>query len=273
MTKVEGMLLQWVDLSDEDEIEALVTNDAFCAEQKFDGARCLIRATKTGVEFLGRGGGALEMSACKVHYEKLALEIWRNMAADVTLDGELVHQENGRIWVWDVFDTERPLRQRQARLDDIFADWKGEWVTRTPVARTTAEKRALIAGVIAAGAEGVVFKDLDALYEPGVRVKHQLKAKVFKTADVVVTWRDRGGCNAGLSVYDAEGDLTEIGACSMIGKPDAQVNDVVEVRYLYATPPSMRMYGPPNLERLRPDKMPIECTIDQLVPVSRKVVV
>lgn len=95
---------------------------------------------------------------------------------------------------------------------------------------------------------------------------------MFKTADVVVLERNRGAENAILGAYDREGNLVEVGACSMIGKPDARPGDVAEVRYLYATPPTMRLYGPPNFVRVRDDKRAAECSIDQLVPVSRRAV-
>lgn len=139
-----------------------------------------------------------------------------------------------------------------------------------PVARTVDEKQRLLAHVRDEGGEGIVLKDRAAPYEPGVRSKRNLKVKFRKTVDCIVTARNEGRqSNAHLAVYE-DGALRPIGKCSMIGKPDAQVGDVVEVAYLYATE-SLTLYQP-SLARLRPDKDAVDCTLDQLRPVSKAVI-
>lgn len=133
-----------------------------------------------------------------------------------------------------------------------------------------AAKRALMQRVERMGGEGIVLKLKTGKYRPGARSRDQLKVKFRKTCDCVVTARNQGRqANAVLAVYDAAGVLRQVGKCSMIGKPDAQPGDVVEVAYLYATD-AQQLYQP-SLVRLRPDKAPRDCLLDQLVPVNKRV--
>lgn len=99
------------------------------------------------------------------------------------------------------------------------------------------------------------------------RTKDWLKVKFYREVDCVVTARNTGACNAYLAVYDDRGHLTQIGSASMIGKPDAKVGDVVEVKYL-----SWRAGGAlvqPSVLRIRPDKQAEDCSVSQLVPAYR----
>src|SRR5699024_1491297 len=52
---------------------------------------------------------------------------------------------------------------------------------------TESGKRALWQSICEQGVEGAVAKRQDGLYEQGKRVKHQVKLKLVKTADVIVT--------------------------------------------------------------------------------------
>lgn len=280
----EGMLLEWVDLDDIDEVVALVENDHWIAQQKMDGARAIVHVTSDGIDFYQRGAKPLVMSACAVWFDELREQISAlNLWPDTILDCELVHQE-GMLWIFDLIrENGKDLAKvgyalRRFQLENLIGLPKPEirMVGLLPEAAGTIEKGELLQKVIIKGCEGVVFKKFDGHIEPGVRSKTQLKAKVFKTADVVVTGRNTGGAlNATLSAYDGAGNLVEIGACSMIGKEHikpVEIGDVIEVRYIYATAPSMRMYGPPSMTRHRDDKSAEECLVSQLVPVSRKLV-
>jgi ATP-dependent DNA ligase len=275
-------------------------DDRWVAEQKLDGDRCIITIRKSGglvdVGFHGRNGEVLKHSAAEQHFETLAEEltdIW-TIAHDVILDGELM-PATGEYWAFDLLELNgtscmrRPFSERRQLLEAILNGFdrleKDGRITHLrrrvhllPQSVGGAAKLALFAAVDAAGAEGLMVKRLDGTYHEGKRTADGLKVKFVKTADVIVTGRnvgDSGGAkggskeNAELAVFDAEGRLVPIGRCSMIGKIDAQVGDVIEVKFLYLGAGN-RVYQP-RLMRLRPDKSPNECLMDQFTPMNREI--
>lgn len=286
---MKAMMFQWVDLADEVAIQALIDDPAWIAQQKFDGVHCVVVIEDGEVSFLGTVGTPLAHAASKLVLPAIEEEL-RNgglgLVKDVKcciLDAELI-PSTGRLHIFDMpflqWKGQEPQvvpgDSLQVRLETLAH--MGPWYKLTVVetAHVRSVKAGLLADVRASGAEGVVFKRLDAPYEPGDRVAHQLKAKIYKTADVIVLARNRGGaCNAVLGAYDEVGMMVEIGQCSMLGKEHdlaVEVGDVVEVKYLYATPPAMRMYGPPDFLRVRTDKLDADCLVSQLVAVSREAV-
>ena len=66
--------------------------------------------------------------------------------------------------------------------------------------------------------------------------------------------------------------LVNVGACSLIGKPQVAPGDVIEARYLYnsGTTQSPTMYQP-RMTQVRYDKEPLDCTTDQFGSYTRKV--
>jgi ATP-dependent DNA ligase len=104
---------------------------------------------------------------------------------------------------------ELPQRERRDRLEQLVE----KPVDLTPASEDPAEAQPWLQG-----AEGVVAKRQDAPYRPGERVG-MVKIKRVRTIDAVVRgWRE--GKEPGtlgslsLALYDAEGDLREVGHCS-----------------------------------------------------------
>jgi hypothetical protein len=64
-------------------------------------------------------------------------------------------------------------------------------------------------------------------------------------------------------------ELIPVGACSLIGKPQVSVGDVIEVAYLNWTGSALYQ---PRMTRVRTDKLPEDCTMAQFRPYSRRVV-
>lgn len=98
------------------------------------------------------------------------------------------------------------------------------------------------------------------------RTLEVLKVKITHTVDVVVMERNTGApgsMNATLGLY-RDGELVQVGGCSMIGKPDLQPGDVGEVEFLYVPDPANPSLYQPRLVRARPDKEPTACTWEQL---------
>jgi ATP-dependent DNA ligase len=198
-------------------------------------------------------------------------------AEALILDSELM-TATGEVWVFDApyvkFNFEAmvlptdPLMIRRAVLEGLFTTgmFEGTKVRLLKQAKDELEKQVLWEQVQAAGAEGVMVKHVDSKYQPGQRVIHSCKLKLVKTADVIVTARDQGGKIAQFAVYDEDGLLMRVGGCSMIGKPNAQVWGVIEVRYLYWTGEALYQ---PRMVRIRDDKNPAECTLAQFPAYSR----
>jgi hypothetical protein len=134
---------------------------------------------------------------------------------------------------------------------------------------------ALVRAVLQVGGEGIIVRDQEAPYESGRRTSALRKAKFIKTMDVVVTARGRDGKdNLSIGVYDGD-RLVDLGTVTaMAGDgPTLQVGQVCEVRYLYAhlSPDGPRLIQV-TMPRLRTDKLPAECTLDQARWLSRTVV-
>ena len=277
------------DSVDPRQADTFIQDDAYSLEQKLDGTRAyiVIRANGT-LSFHGHGGRPLAHAAAKQHFGRIALaltpmSVWAaENGGEIHLDGEII-TDDGWFYAFDLpYVADRngaeitpatPYAFRRAALETLLYSGviAGHRVASARIATGTEAKAALMAAVMESGAEGVMAKRLDSLYEPGKRVRHSVKIKLTKTADVVVTQRDVDGTkNAYLAVTGPDGALVPIGACSMIGKPDAQVGEVIEVEYLYLQAGG-RLYQPRML-RQRPDKIATDCTMAQFPAYSRTIV-
>jgi len=186
---------------------------------------------------------------------------------------------------------ERPQRERRDRLEQLVE----EPVALTPASEDPAEAQPWLQG-----AEGVVAKRQDAPYRPGERVG-MVKIKRVRTIDAVVRgWRpgkEEGTLGSlSLALYDAEGNLREVGHCSgftakqkrelpaflapyetgerFSAEPSrwnaAREMDgavvrpelVVEVTFDHTS--NERIRHGTKLVRWRDDKPPRQCTMDQL---------
>jgi bifunctional non-homologous end joining protein LigD len=125
-----------------------------------------------------------------------------------------------------------------------------------------AAKAAFILAKKAEKAEGVCFKKLDAPYKPGKNGQH-LKLKFWKSLDCVVMGPNTEGHNSvEVGLYNKQGRLQRICGVSLNGKEAVRIGDVIEIDYLYGT--AKLEVVQPNLVRVRDDKRPEQCTIDQI---------
>jgi bifunctional non-homologous end joining protein LigD len=234
-----------------------VVDDEWVMEQKLDGHRImLISSLDGGTTFLTRNG---------TEYTKgvpAALHL-HGLPPGFIVDGELV---NGVLWIFDVIHLNGhleslPLEERRKVLNNVP---ETAVLRRIPQAVGTAEKERLLMQAASHGYEGVILKKLSSPYERNRRSPNWLKAKFVVTADVIVlSVGDDGKESASLGAVDGQ-KVVEVGRCSLIGKPAVVPGDVVEVRYLYANDPAKPRLYQPTLLKVRDDKTPPECLIDQL---------
>jgi ATP-dependent DNA ligase len=263
-----------------------VSDPALVIEQKLDGTRGLVVLTRNRIWWPGSGGrGALAHTAATQHLPKInaalatVFESVTDIETTIVLDGEIMIHTGEyqvfdlvqvRVGDIDVIGPNDALEVRRTGLE-VLADFFTGPVHLVHQAKSTVEKVTLLNRVIAGGGEGVMLKHIDSTYQPGVRTTQIRKAKLVKTADVVVTAVNRPDPTHGSAALavPTPGGMVDVGACSLIGKPPVQVGDVIEVAYLYWT--GSRLYQP-RMMRVRDDKAAADCDLSQFPVYSRAVV-
>lgn len=254
------------------QVETYLNDDNWVAQQKLDGDRLLIHVTDHTVTPLNRDGVRRSNPTPKVVLDQFAV-----LPGEWVLDGELL--TSGEFWLFDLpkaadgIGPTDPYWKRYEVLERVFAGgiWQpADCIRLLPMARTTLAKRRLLRDLHGRGAEGLIFRHMDAGYKPGKRSELALKAKFTHTAEVVVHQvRPDGRDNCTFRLF-RDGRLVPAGSVSLVGRPPVAPGDVIEVRYLYASEDSL-LYQPVML-RVRHDKAPSECTVDQLFYTDRTVV-
>lgn len=252
----------------QDRLPELIADPSWVFQQKMDGTRVIAEITPEGITYWSRNGTVMKHAAALLHLPRIteALEPLSRYGR-VVLDGELI-LSTGTYHVFDMPLDGLDLQDRDLRLAGMEF---GHPVYRVRTAETVASKRDLAREVLEAGGEGIVAKDRHSFYEEGKRVKHQLKVKYVKSADVVVMEANRGRNEAGreigniiFGVHLPTGELQRIGQCSIIGKPHVEPGDVIEINYLKFEEAPVQ----PRMMRVRHDKDPHECVLTQFPEYS-----
>jgi ATP-dependent DNA ligase len=243
-------------------VQKFINDDRYIMEQKLDGHRVMLVADDVPL-FLTRGG----MPYTKAVPRGLDAH---GLPNGFIVDGELI---NGVLWAFDVVHVDGqlqklPLSERRKVLNAVQ---ESSVLRRIPQAVSKDEKERLFKEATDQHYEGVVIKRLDSPYECGIRSPRWLKAKFVVTADVIVlAVGDDGKESCTLGMVDGN-TVVEIGRCSLIGKPYVKPGDIIEVAYLYANNCKAPRLYQPRLYRVRDDKTPPECTIDQLKFTNKSV--
>lgn len=258
--------------TDVDRLIALCHDANRAGEQKVDGDRLLVHVDEGKVHCMSRTHRPLN---CGRIIPK-AFDSFVGTGIRWVFDGEYL---DGHYYVFDLIEAgdivtpQHKFSERRAVLEKFLgkADLP-PCVTLLPSYPDVEGKLNLALTVRREKGEGLVFKRLDAPYI-GKRSTDILKVKFRKEIDCVVSELGRDGkANMVLVVYDADGKTVEISECTALAgdKDRIQVGDVVTVTYLYAQEENRRLVQP-TLPRIRHDKLPSECTIDQLVFTSKRV--
>ena len=241
-------------------MQALLADDAWCAQEKLDGRRMLVEAAGAVFTAANRRG-----QACGVpqDVERSVLALGR----DVCLDGECIGE------VFHALDLLRldgadlrglSYRERLDRLAALHGDAARAGWCVPPTAFGTEEKAVMLARVRAAGGEGVVFKRTGAAYVPGRPASggSALKHKFGKTLTAIVREVSTKR-SVGLVLLDGAGALVEVGKVTVpANQPIPAEGALVEVRYLYANRGGA-LYQPVLLG-VREDLMREDCTVRQV---------
>ena len=218
---------------DDNELNVLLTNAAYCVQVKEDGVRQLI--VRNGDECWGvnRKGKPTVLP------DSIVTAVRALPCRQVVLDGEGLGETNV---VFDLLELDgmclrhRPYRARLTLLNDIVTDSAALRIVAT--ALDTEDKVALVRQTRLARGEGVVVKSLDARYEPGRPNSGgpQLKHKFYATASVLVAEHDPAKRSVVMALM-SNGQAVKVGKVTIPPNHDVPpVGAVIEVRYLYAYP-------------------------------------
>jgi len=257
-----GILPQLLNPVEEAEVELLLRDDDYCAQEKFDGRHLLVRKQDDDLEGINKKGFVVGLP------QTVANEL-RSVAGSFIPDGESIGDD---YHVFDLleFNGENlrllPYRIRLARLIDLLmltrSDYK--FIRLVETAFSTQQKTELWQRLRRENREGIVFKRLNAPYTPGRPHSGgpQLKFKFVATLSAVVA-----KINVQRSVELGLFNGRSLVSCGNVTIPANHeiptVGTVVAARYLYAAKESGVLYQPVYLGP-RDDVDPGECLVSQL---------
>jgi bifunctional non-homologous end joining protein LigD len=257
--KDSGIRCQLLNSVDENDLPPLLANHTHCLQQKFDGRRLMVRKAGSNVIGINRRGRVV---AIPDPIRQAVAEL----KEDCLIDGEAVGEV---LQAFDLLEFEgkdlRPMRYLD-RNSALLLLLTGS----TPPLRVVcsnfspADKHEMFHSLRQFGAEGVVFKELEAPFSPGRPNTggSQVKFKFVESASFVVTKRNERR-SVSLGLYDGD-RLVPAGNVSI--PPNHAVpapEEVVEVQFLYAFRESGLIYQPVYIGK-RCDIPASECCIEQL---------
>jgi len=257
--RVTGLLPQLCNPVANGESGALLADNAWWMQEKFDGKRILLRKDERGVVGINRKG-------LIVGLPKVIQQAAETFSQAFIIDGESI---DDRLHVFDLLSLEedvllaRPYSERLVLLRELL-DGDNPHLLLVPTAKTTAEKSQLLLNLKAARKEGVVFKQKDAPYTSGRPASGGtwMKHKFTITGSFIVCRLNADKRSVGLEVKDGRRGI-EIGNVTIpANKSVPTLGGVIEVRYLYAYKGGS-LYQPVFLN-VRDDIAPKECTVKQL---------
>jgi len=255
-----GIHCQLLNAIDEAEADRYLKDACWCAQEKFDGRRMLIRKSGDTVVGINRRGFYTPVPA---RIATAALEI----PFDFLIDGEAV---SDRLLAFDLLEFRGQCLKSVPYIDRLIhmARWidTSGGILIVPTAFSGEDKVALHHRLRKSNAEGIVFKDLNACYGEGRPNSggDQLKLKFHASASFIVGAVHPKKRSVGLGLIDVKGNVVPAGNVTI--PPNhciPETGAVVEIRYLYAFPESGSVYQPVYLGR-RYDVELRECVTTQL---------
>lgn len=241
------------------DLDFYINSPVWCAQEKFDGRRKSLIMTGHTVKAVNRKGLFIPIDA------KLEKDVcWSLNETTEThyiLDGEDL---GDTFMVFDYPKTSMSFISRYQKLESLFKDKNLESIKLVPTAWTTNEKQTLYKKLVKDNAEGIVFKDIHAMYREGRPNSggDQLKFKFCATASVIVGQVNTGKRSVEMWVKD-EQVLKFVGNVTVYPNQEIPVqNSIIEVKYLYAYKDGSLFQ--PVLLGQRNDLDQDDCKIEQL---------
>lgn len=247
----------------------LCEDSRWSASIKMDGHRLVVVVEPGRVQFLSRTSKPLPVAQRIVDAFNLALPADSRWV----FDGEYMPKDE-HFYVFDIpeirtagtvlIDKHTEFSVRHEALTHTIPVLGSQHVSTIPLWTTTIDKRAAAEHIREAGGEGLVFKRNDSKYQFGRRSPLWLKVKFVKDVDCVVVGANRDGKKNWVLAVNDGAAWHEIGEVSgLTGDADQiEIGSVVTVQCLYASEDNRLVQ--PVTPRLRHDKDPLECTLDQL---------
>jgi bifunctional non-homologous end joining protein LigD len=257
--EVSGINCQLLNPIEVSDVQRFIFDPAFCAQEKFDGKRILIRKEEAAIDGINRRGLVCGIPSVLVN------EV-RHIPGNCVIDGESVGE------VFFAFDLltlhgrdlrNQPYRDRLFALNQVISADFG-FLKLADTALNLAEKAELLDKLRRENREGVVFKNLSAAYVAGRPASggDNLKHKFYATASFIVN-KVNGKRSVLLMLFDGHKVVPAGNVTIPPNHTIPVVGTVVEVRFLYAFRESGCIYQPVYLG-VRTDITAEECTVAQL---------
>ena len=240
-------------LDDETEVQDLLDDPAWVAQEKHDGERRLTRKADGRLTGINRDGLAVPLALAA------ADALGSLTDAQFVVDGEIMGE---RFVLFDLLEWNgqdlRPLsyEERLARLQALLPEPVGP-VEVCETARGRAAKQALADRVRAEGGEGVVFKRADAPWAAGRPASRgsQRKWKYVQSATLVAGHPTPGKRSVAVFAAGPTGERVAVGKVTVPpNHPVPAPDTVVEVGYLYRMPGQGGCLFQPTYKGARADK-------------------
>lgn len=234
-----------------------LTDDGWGAQQKFDGERVMVLSDKGAISGIQKTG---YVRALPSHIE----EAMSRYVRTTLIDGELVGDD---YYVFDALLVDgrdlryEPYEERYRRAKELVSAIGHDNIHIVATAFDTKTKNALLARVQARGAEGMVFKRLDATYDEGESEAVE-KFKPYAGSSVIVHAHKPDKRSVVTAAYK-EGVYTVLGAVTISpSKPIPPVGSVIECNYLYAHEGTFALFQP-EFDKVRADQLPEACQVEK----------
>ncbi len=257
LTDIRPQLLNPIE---EDEVNRLIKDPAWCMQEKKDGRRILVQKQGAAIHGINKKGLLVGLpSPIVVQTAKFS--------SDVFIDGEMVgdvHYAFDLLQLGGDAVVARPYKERLALLTELLDVPFVTIIDLVETAFAPAEKAILYNRLKRDRKEGVVFKRLDAPYTPGRPASGgtQLKYKFCATLSAVVA-KVNPQRSVEVRLLNGDGWVPAGNVTIPPNQAVPKVGAVVEVRYLYALAGSGCLYQPVYLG-VRTDVEAHECVTSQL---------
>ncbi len=258
--RATGILPQLLNPIEESEVQRFLDDPRYCAQEKYDGRRILIRKDQAEIHGINRKG-------LMVGLPETIFGATRSIPGDFILDGECVGDV---YYAFDMlqgpgFDLRaKAYQQRLVALLNLLGLATQKHIRCAETAFAPGQKRDLLNWLRRENREGIVFKQLTAPYTPGRPNSGgpQLKHKFYATCSAVVS-KINDKRSVELRLLNGQGFLPVGNVTIPVNFDVPQVGQVVEIRYLYAFKESNALYQPVYLGP-RKDVEVHECVLSQL---------